>query len=581
MKLHALKKILAYCVLFGMWVVPVHGQVGIGTLTPASSLEVAGGMAVSIRSFSANTSATINDYVLVFTGSAAVAVTLPDATTCNGRIYWIKDAGTGSPAPVVTINTVASQTIDGVSSWTLDETNEVTRMESDGSNWWVNNQDVPVRKTGTFGGAWNQGGNTTKATKNLGTSSNYDLPFVVNDLEAMRLTTAGYLGIGTTNPAGRLHIVTDNDDAGNDYYFNDHGTTTTPGFFLKKGEGTIASPQNLQAGDIISQFRFVPHINGAVSYTDGSGLDAWYQGTGTNNSTDLRLFTSGTEAMHLGENKNVGINTSTFDATNPETMLVNAGNTNSYNVISGKGDIDNYLQLNIQNKSAGASASSDIVATADNGDETVNYIDMGINSSGYSNAAAPILNGTLLAYLYTTANDFAIGNSSAGHDLIFFTGGYNATNERMRITSSGNVGIGVSNPTDMLMIAGIMSPSVDNSYSLGSSSARWSSVWSANGTIQTSDARLKTNIKTLAYGIKEIMQMNPVGYNWKTDSLGKPKIGLIAQEVQELVPEVVTGNVKTTVLGMNYAELVAVLINTIQQQQKELKAVIKELKSLE
>lgn len=576
-----MKKILIIYGLFSMWAVSIYSQVGVGTVTPASSIEVAGGMSVSIRSFSANTSATINDYVLVYTGSAAVAVTLPDATTCNGRVYWLKNAGTGTPAPVMTVNPAASQTIDGVSAWTLDETNEVIRLESDGANWWVNNQDVPVRKTGTAGGGWNQGGNSTKATKNLGTTSNYDFPFTVNSVEAMRLSTAGYLGIGTTNPAGRLHIVTDNDDAGNDYYFNDHGTTTTPGFFLKKGEGTIASPLNLQAGDIISQFRFVPRRNGSMSYADGSGLDAWYKGTGTNNSTDLRLFTSGTEVMRLGENKNIGINTSAFDATNPETLLVDAGNTSSYNVISGKGDIDNYLQLNIQNKSSGASASSDIVATADNGDETINYVDMGINSSGYSNAAAPILSGTDLAYFYALGNDFVIGNSTASHDLIFFTGGYNATNERMRITSSGNVGIGVSNPTDMLMIAGIMSPSVDNTYSLGSTTARWSNVWSANGTIQTSDARLKTNIRPLTYGIKELMQMNPVEYNWKTDVAGKEKIGLIAQEIQKLVPEVVTGNEKTAILGMNYSELVAVLVNTIQQQQRELKAVKKELKSLE
>lgn len=567
--------------LLVMWTLPVHSQVGIGTVTPASSLEVAGGMAVSIRSFTTNTTATFSDYVLVYTGSTAVSVTMPDATTCSGRIYWIKNAGTGTPAPVMTINTVSSQTIDGVSSWTLDETNEVIRMESDGTNWWINNQDVPVRKSGTAGGGWNQGGNSTKATKNMGTTSNYDFPFVVNGQEAMRLTTTGYLGIGTTNPAGRLHVVTDNDDVANDYYFNDHGTTTTPGFFLKKGEGTIAAPTNLQAGDIIGQFRFVPRYNGSVSFANSSGLDAWYQGTGTNNSTDLRLFTSGSEVMHLGENKNIGINTSAFDATNPETLLVDAGNTSSYNVISGKGDIDNYLQLNIQNKSSGTNASSDIVATADNGDETVNYIDMGMNSNGYSNAASPILNGTDLAYLYTTGNDFVMGNSSAGYSLIFFTGGYNNTNERMRITSAGNVGIGTSNPTDKLMVAGITSPSIDNTYSLGSTTARWSSVWSANGVIQTSDMRLKANIRTLTYGLKEIMQMNPVGYNWKADSAGKSKIGLIAQEVQKLVPEVVTGNEKSAILGMNYAELVAVLVNTIQQQQKELKQVKKELTSLE
>lgn len=41
--------------------------------------------------------------------------------------------------------------------------------------------------------------------------------------------------------------------------------------------------------------------------------------------------------------------------------------------------VSQYLQLNIQNRSAGNSASSDVVATADNGNESVNYVDLGIN----------------------------------------------------------------------------------------------------------------------------------------------------------------------------------------------------------
>ena len=47
-----------------------------------------------------------------------------------------------------------------------------------------------------------------------------------------------------------------------------------------------------------------------------------------------------------------------------------------YIVIVGKGSINNYLQLNIQNFSSGINASSDVVATANNGDETTNFVDM-------------------------------------------------------------------------------------------------------------------------------------------------------------------------------------------------------------
>lgn len=141
-----------------------------------------------------------------------------------------------------------------------------------------------------------------------------------------------------------------------------------------------------------------------------------------------------------------------FDGTNPEKLLVDAGTTTSYNLVSARGSINNYLQLNIQNKSAGNTASSDVVATADNGSETANFIDMGINSSGFSNTTYPIIGGTNNAYLYSTGNDFVIGNASSGKNLRFFTGGYANANERMRIDGSGNIGIGTTSPATLLHV---------------------------------------------------------------------------------------------------------------------------------
>ena len=106
-------------------------------------------------------------------------------------------------------------------------------------------------------------------------------------------------------------------------------------------------------------------------------------------------------------------------------------------------------------------------------------------------------------------------------------------------------------------------------------------MYAANGTIQTSDLRLKTNIQPLKYGLKEVMNMQPVSYNWKTDPTSNGKIGLIAQEVRSVVPEVVVGDEQKENLGMNYAELVPVLINAIKEQQKEIDEFKQRVKSLE
>lgn len=112
--------------------------------------------------------------------------------------------------------------------------------------------------------------------------------------------------------------------------------------------------------------------------------------------------------------------------------------------------------------------------------------------------------------------------------------------------------------------AGAFIPYNDNQNTLGSTTKRWVTVHAVNGTIQTSDARLKTNIRNLKYGLSEVLQFRPVSYSWK-DNADSKKIGLIAQEVQALVPEVVNVG---EYLGMNYAELVPVLIKAIQEQQK-------------
>jgi hypothetical protein len=186
-----------------------------------------------------------------------------------------------------------------------------------------------------------------------------------------------------------------------------------------------------------------------------------------------------------------------------------------------------------------------------------------------------LFGGTTTGETITSNRD---GNSAQKWGLDFWT----ASQQRMTIANNGNVGIGAPIPNYKLTVAGVVAPSVDNTYSLGGSTTnRWTSVFATNGAIQTSDRRLKTNIKNLGYGLKEVLAMQPVSYNWKEKPDTDNKIGLIAQDINKLVPEVVTGDETKESLGMNYAELVPVLINAIKDQQKqidELKDIIKKLK---
>ena len=91
----------------------------------------------------------------------------------------------------------------------------------------------------------------------------------------------------------------------------------------------------------------------------GNSVTAGSQFIGSTNNVSLRMRTNNVERMRIDSVGNVGIGSSGFNSTNPEKLLVDAGTTSSVNAIVGKGSINNYLQLNIQNNSSGINASSD------------------------------------------------------------------------------------------------------------------------------------------------------------------------------------------------------------------------------
>jgi hypothetical protein len=147
----------------------------------------------------------------------------------------------------------------------------------------------------------------------------------------------------------------------------------------------------------------------------------------------------------------LAIGTPGFDTNNPEFLKVDGQTSASSNIISGYGDYNSYVQLNIKNRNSGVTASSDIVATSDIGTESNNFVDMGINSSTYDNSSFTVC-GALDAYNYVDGGDYAIGTSTSGKIVKFFTGGTLSNNVRMVLSDNGldsNVNITAPNISNL------------------------------------------------------------------------------------------------------------------------------------
>ena len=88
----------------------------------------------------------------------------------------------------------------------------------------------------------------------------------------------------------------------------------------------------------------------------------------------------------------------------------------------------------------------------------------------------------------------------------------------------------------------------------------------ANAFYYTSDASLKTNVYSLENSLEKVMNLEGVSFNWKDG--GKSSIGLIAQDVEKVLPEVV--NTDNGLKYIDYGKLTALLIEAIKEQQKEI-----------
>ena len=117
--------------------------------------------------------------------------------------------------------------------------------------------------------------------------------------------------------------------------------------------------------------------------------------------------------------------------------------------------------------------------------------------------------------------------------------------------NGGNVGIGTTSPSYLLQVGN----------SGDGTSAR------ANGWYTFSDKRWKANIVKIDYSIEKLKKINGYYYNWKDRKNTTKQLGLIAQEVEDVIPEIVSTD-NSGYKSIDYSKLTPLLIEAVKQQQE-------------
>ena len=363
-----------------------------------------------------------------------------------------------------------------------------------------------------------------------------------------------------------------------------------------------------RGGTISSSTRWSPDSIGAYSFAFGSGVKAngfasialgtqtvasgqWSTAMGTSSNA------SGTTSTALGHKNEASGNYSTAMgfSTDASGVTSTAMGTNTLANGTFSTALGNTTVASGTSSTAMGSyseASGDVSIAMGSATEARGFLSIAMGTStianGRSETVVGLYNDTLVNQSQTTLTAasplFSVGNGTIddrSNAFVIKYGGRVDIPDSLVVGGYMQVGAGqedrifIGNDyikdggASILRAKANFTPDGTGIYNLGGTNHRWKTVFATNGTINTSDLRAKKNITALTYGLKEILELNPVQYNWKQEADNdEQSLGLIAQDILKIIPEVVhTPKEAQELMGVNYAELVPVLIKAIQEQE--------------
>jgi hypothetical protein len=381
--------------------------------------------------------------------------------------------------------------------------------------------------------------------------------------ERMRITSAGNVGIGTATPSNLLQVGSGTSTAvaevrgdGAAYeaglrVWNDN-TATTAAAYIDFGLGSSpevaaihARKQTDGSNDLVFQASnssavrsdhiyldgssgnvgigtTTPALGLSVQHDNGNGWTAWFGASSASDRVGLGVrssrasvqgFNASGNAANLviqPDGGNVGIGTASplgrLHTSGGYILGSGAGNANPMGIQIGRVEGTNELSIGISHM-----------------------------AGGWAGGTAP--------------GDAVIRTEGITRRLVFDTSGGGGTPAITILPNNGNVGIGTTTPSHPLQMA-------------SGAHVTTGGVWT-----NASDARLKTDVRPIAYGLSDILKLKPVAYTFKAD--GSKQIGFLAQDVRDVIPELVTGEegdiAKSETLGLSYDQLTAVLVEAVRE----------------
>jgi hypothetical protein len=180
-------------------------------------------------------------------------------------------------------------------------------------------------------------------------------------------------------------------------------------------------------------------------------------------------------------------------------------------------------------------------------------------------------------------NNALYGNTVGSYNIgLGYEGGYNITtgSNNIEIGTAGSasdnntIQIGSQGTQTFTTIAGIY-----GTQATGGSAVYVTSTGQLG--VQGSSERFKTDITPMPALSEKLAQLRPVTFHYKTDPNGVRQYGLIAEEVDQVYPELVIRDPKGAIQGVHYEELAPMLLNEIQRQQQKILAQDAKIQGLE